>query len=107
MNTHTLLLCTHKKEVLLLKVRMCVCVCVCSCAQSCPALCVFMDCSLPGSSVHGIPKQEYWRGLPLPTPQDLPLSEIEPLSLLSPELAGGFFTTSAKIEDDPIKYSND
>ena len=30
------------------------CVCVCVCAQSCPALCDPMDCSPPGSSVHGI-----------------------------------------------------
>ena len=29
------------------------CVCVCLVAQSCPALCDPMDCSLPGSSVHG------------------------------------------------------
>ena len=27
-----------------------------------------MDCSLPGSSVHGIFQQEYWSGLPLPSP---------------------------------------
>ena len=34
---------------------MCVCVCVCVCfiAQSCPTLCDLMDCSPPGSSVHG------------------------------------------------------
>ena len=32
----------------------CVCVCVCSVYQSCPTLCNPMDCSLPGSSVHGI-----------------------------------------------------
>ena len=35
----------------------CVCVCVCVCvlvAQSCPTLCNFMDCNLPGSSVHEI-----------------------------------------------------
>ena len=25
-----------------------------------------MDCSPPGSSVHGFPRQEYWSGLPLP-----------------------------------------
>ena len=25
------------------------------------------DCSLPGSSVHGISRQEYWSGLPLPS----------------------------------------
>ena len=29
-------------------------VCVCSGAQSCPTLCDPMDCSPPGSSVHGI-----------------------------------------------------
>ena len=30
------------------------CTCVCSVAQSCPTLGDSMDCSLPGSSVHGI-----------------------------------------------------
>ena len=37
--------------------RVCVCVCVCVCVlvtQSCPTLCNPMDCSWPGSSVHGI-----------------------------------------------------
>ena len=32
----------------------CVFVCVCVCAQSCPTLCDPLDCSSPGSSVHGI-----------------------------------------------------
>ena len=32
----------------------CVCVCVCSVSQSCLILCCPMECSLPGSSVHGI-----------------------------------------------------
>ena len=32
----------------------CVCVCVCSVAQSYPTVCNPMDCSQPGSSVHGI-----------------------------------------------------
>jgi len=27
-----------------------------------------MDCSLPGSSVHGFSRQEYWSGVPLPSP---------------------------------------
>ena len=31
-----------------------VCVCVCEVAQSCPTLCDPVDCSPPGSSVHGI-----------------------------------------------------
>ena len=37
-------------------------------AQSSPTLCDPMDCSLPGSSVHGtLQRQEYWSGLPLPS----------------------------------------
>ena len=41
----------------------------CSVAQSCPTLYDPMDCSLPGSSVHGIfqAKMLEWRGLPFPT----------------------------------------
>ena len=46
-------------------------------AQSCPTLCNPMDCSLPGSSTHGISRQEYWSGLPLPSPGDLPDPGIE------------------------------
>ena len=41
----------------------------------------------------GFPRQEYWSGLPFPFPGDLPNSGIEPMSLASPALAGGFFTT--------------
>ena len=36
-------------------------------------------------------RQEYWGGLPFPT-------SMEPASLRSPSLAGGFFTTSATWE---------
>ena len=43
-------------------------------------------------------RQEYWSGLPFPTPGDLPSPGIEPVSLESPALAGGFFTTSAAWE---------
>ena len=35
-------------------------------------LCNPMDCSPPGSSAHGIPRQEYWSGLSFPSPGDLP-----------------------------------
>ena len=34
--------------------------------------------------------QEYWSGLPCPPPRDLPNPGIEPASLKSPALAGGF-----------------
>ena len=43
----------------------------------------------------GFPRQEYWSGLPFPSPGDLPDPEIEPMSLMSPALAGRFFTASA------------
>ena len=36
-------------------------------AQSCPTLSDPMGCGLPGSSVHGISRHEYWSGLPLPS----------------------------------------
>ena len=99
---------------------------LCLAAQSCPTLCDPMDCSLSGSSVHGIlqarilewvaisfsnarkwkvklkslsrirlfatpwtvahqaplsmgfSRQEYWSGLPFPSPGDLPYPGIEP-----------------------------
>ena len=35
--------------------------------KSCLTLSDSMDCSLPGSSIHGIFQQEYWSGLPLPS----------------------------------------
>ena len=42
----------------------------------------------------GFSRQEYCSGLPFPPPGDLPGPRIEPTSLRSPALAGGFFTTS-------------
>ena len=69
--------------------------CVCVCARLCLTLCNFMDCSPLGSSVHGFPKQEYWSGLPWPSPGDLPDHGIKPASLTSLALASRFFTTNA------------
>ena len=37
-------------------------------------------------------RQEYWSGLPFAPPGDPPNPGIEPMSLVSPALAGGFFT---------------
>jgi len=42
--------------------------------------------------------QDYWSGLPFPSPGDLPDPGIEPTALASPALAGGFFTTSTAWE---------
>jgi len=46
----------------------------------------------------GFSRQEYWNELPCPPPRDLPNPGIEPTSLTSPALAGGFFTTSTTWE---------
>ena len=46
-------------------------------------------------------KQEYWNGLPFPSPGDLPNPGTEPESPGSPALAGGFSTTAP-----PEKHSN-
>ena len=39
-----------------------------------------MDCGSPESSVRGtlLSRQEYWSGLPFPSPGDLPDTQIEP-----------------------------
>ena len=50
-------------------------------AQSCPALCDPMDCRVPLSMVPlsmGFSRQEYWSGLPFPSPGDLPDPGMEP-----------------------------
>ena len=116
-------------------------------AQSRPTLCNPMDCSPPGSSVHGIlqarilewiaipfsrgssgprnwtgvsyvagrffiprtighqsplstgfSRKEYWGGFPCPPPGYLPNSGIKPMFLMSPALAGEFFSTSTSCE---------
>ena len=43
-------------------------------------------------------RQEYWGGLPFPTPGDLPNSGMEPMSLAPLALAGRFFTTSTAMK---------
>ena len=50
-------------------------------------------CQTPLSMVFS--RQEYWDGLPRTPPGDLSNPGIEFESLVSPALAGGFFTTSA------------
>ena len=46
-------------------------------AQSRLTLCSPMDRSPPGSSDHEFSRQEYWSGLPFPSPGDLPDPGIE------------------------------
>ena len=46
----------------------------------------------------GFSRQEYWSGVQFPSPGNLPDPGIKPVSLISPALVGGFFTTSATWE---------
>ena len=72
-------------------------------AQSCLTLCDPVDCSLPGSSVHGILQPRILEWVAVPSPGDLPDSEMEPASPVSPALAGRFFTTEPPGKDNPMQ----
>ena len=62
--------------------------------RSWPALCDSTDWTVDHQAPlsMGFSRQEHWSGLPCPPPRDLPDPEIEPVSLTSPTLAGGFLT---------------
>ena len=90
-------------------VRVCACVCMCggaynfwSCSFSCS---VMSDSVTPWTVAHqgplttGFSRQEYWSGLPFPSPGDPPDPGIEPAS---PALAGGFSTTER--QGSPVIY---
>ena len=51
----------------------------------------------------GILQARIWNGLPCPPPGDLPNPRTEPVSLMSPGLAGRFFTTSIIWERNQLK----
>ena len=86
--------------------QMCVCVCVCVCvwererahAQLASHVQLF---ATPWTVTHWTPlsmrcpRQEYWGGLPLPSPGDLPNPGIEPVF---PASAGRFFTTESPVK---------
>ena len=67
-------------------------------AQPCLTLWDRMDCRPPGSSVHGILRQEHWSGLPCPPTGYPPDPGIELEYLTSPALVGRLFTTSVTWE---------
>ena len=60
---------------------------------------VVYDSATPWTVAHqaplsmGVSRQEYWSGLPFPTPGDLPNPGMEPTSPASPALAGRILTT--------------
>ena len=70
-----------------------VCICLCACSVTSSPF------ATPWTAAHQAPlsmefsRQEHWSWLPFPSPGDLSNPGIEPRSLASPALAGGFFTT--------------
>ena len=79
----------------------CVCVCVCVCVH---ALSHVWLVATPWTVALQVPlsmefsRQEYWSELSFPTPGDLPDPGIQYVSLVSPALAGRFFTNCATWE---------
>ena len=77
---------------------MCVCVCVCVCVHA-GEHSIISNSAIPGTVAHqtppsmGLPREEYWSGLPFPAPGDISYPGIEPASLASPALVSGFITT--------------
>ena len=74
----------------------------CLVTKLCPALMWPIDCGPPASSIHGISQARNWSGLPFPSPGELPNLGIKPTPLVSPPLAGGFFTTEPPMK--PLEF---
>ena len=76
-----------------------------SCVLPFVRLCTVAHChqkSVPLST--GFSRQEYWSGLPCSSPGDLTDQGMESASLISPALAGEFFTTSTTRESLKSAY---
>ena len=79
---------------------------LCVCAKSLQSRLTLhssVGCGPPGSSAHGISRQECWSGLPCFL-GDLPNPKIEPESLMSLALADRFFTTRTTWDTLGILY---
>ena len=65
-----------------------------------------MDCTYQTPLTMGFTRQEYWSGLTFPTPGDLLEPGMDPKSLTSPALAGGFFTTAPPGKPIQTQYTH-
>ena len=70
----------------------------CLVAQSCPTLCDPLEALL----FMGLPRQEYWNGLPFPSPGNLPGPGFEPTSPVSPALQEGSLSTESSVKMNTI-----
>ena len=73
--------------------------------QSYLTLCNLMDCSPPGSPIQEILQAIILEWVAMPSSKDLPDPGIKPVSLMSPALAGRFFTTRATWEAQLLPYA--
>ena len=78
-------------------------------AQSCPTLSDPMDCSVPGSSSMGFSRQEYWSGVPLPSPTTVSTAhkymKLE-ICLINNSLKNYFHLKFLCIDADPDYHLN-
>ena len=79
-------------------------VCVLSCFSHVQFFAILYIVTLQALLSMEFSRQEYWSRLLRPSPGDLPDPVIEPASLLSPALAGRFFTTSTTWEAISFKH---
>ena len=75
-----------------------------SVTQSCPTLYNLLDGSPPGSLSMGFPRQEYWIGLPFPSPRDLLDPGIKAESPVFPALQAFFFFFFFLMLSKPAPY---
>ena len=74
-------------------------------AQSCPTLYHPMDCSPPGSSVYGILQARLLEWVAISCSGGSSQLRDKALSLMSPALAGGFFTMNATWEAPLLSWN--
>ena len=93
----------HLKMVKMVGFILCMCACVrAKSLQSCPTPCNPMDCSQPGSSVHGIPQARILQRVAMPScreysqPRDQPRSPALQADSLPAEPQGKLISTELK-----------
>ena len=69
----------------------------------CTMLCNPVNVAHKASLSMELSRQEHWSGLPCPPPGYLPKAGIEPASLMSSALAGGYFTTRTTLQTEKQK----
>ena len=76
-------------------------------AQSCLTLSDPMACSLTGSSIHGISRQEYWSGVPLPSLTHTPNQPQRLSQMVSSQISYSFFSLPENPSPQDVLFSPD